>query len=41
MGQPKDEIEMIVNEQVDRSINFSQVVCVMIDCMEAFTSVDM
>lgn len=40
-GLPKDQVEIMVNEQVDKSIDFSHVVCVMIDCMEAFTSVDM
>ena len=40
-GEPKDVIEMMVNDQVQQSINFSHVVCVMIDCMDAFTGVDM
>ena len=40
-GLPKDEVEILVNEQVDESINYSHVVCVMIDSMEAFTGVDM
>lgn len=40
-GLPKDEIEMMVNEQVETSVNYSHVVCVMIDSMNAFTSVDM
>jgi len=40
-GMPKDEVEIMVNEQVDATINYSHVVCVMIDCMQAFTSVDM
>lgn len=40
-GLPKDQVEIMVNEQVDNSIDFSHVVCVMIDCMEAFTSMDM
>jgi len=32
---------MMVNEQVENSLNFSHVVCVMIDSMQAFTTVDM
>ena len=32
---------MMVNDQVDQSINYSHVVCVMIDSLEAFTGVDM
>jgi len=40
-GLPKDEVEMMVNEQVDEAINYSHVVCVMIDSMQAFTSADM
>ena len=40
-GLPKDEVEMMVNDQVDQSINYSHVVCVMIDSLEAFTGVDM
>ena len=32
---------MMVNEQVEKSINFSHIVCVMIDCMNAFTTGDM
>lgn len=40
-GQPKDRLEVLVNEQVSDSLNYSHVVCVMIDCMQAFTSVDM
>ena len=40
-GLLKDEVEMMVNDQVDQSINYSHVVCVMIDSLEAFTGVDM
>jgi GTP-binding protein len=32
---------MMVNEQVDNAIKYSQVVCVMIDSMAAFTAMDM
>lgn len=31
----------MVNEQVQNTINYSHVVCVMIDSMQAFTAVDM
>jgi len=40
-GQPKDEVEILVNEQVEEAIKYSHVVCVMIDSMEAFTAMDM
>lgn len=40
-GLPKDEVEIMVNEQVQNTINYSHVVCVMIDSMQAFTAVDM
>jgi predicted GTPase len=40
-GLPKEQVDILVNEQVDQSINYSHVVCVMIDCMEAFTNTDM
>jgi predicted GTPase len=40
-GLPKNEIDMMVNEQVQNSVNYSHVVCVMIDSMQAFTTVDM
>jgi GTPase len=37
----KDKVEMLVNEQVETAIRYSQVVCIMIDAMEAFTGLDM
>ena len=40
-GLPKDQVEILVNEQVQKSIDYSHVVCVMIDSMQAFTSTDM
>ena len=40
-GLPKTEVDMKVNEQVDDVINYSNVVCVMIDSLSAFTAVDM
>ena len=40
-GLPNEQIDILVNEQVDETINYSHVVCVMIDCMEAFTGTDM
>ena len=40
-GLPKERIDILVNEQVDQTIAYSHVVCVMIDSMQAFTSVDM
>lgn len=40
-GLPKTQVDLIVNEQVDQVVNYSHVVCVMIDCMDAFTGVDM
>lgn len=40
-GLPKDKVEMMVNEMVDRTVAYSHVVCVMIDCMDAFTATDM
>jgi len=40
-GLPKTSVDMLVNEQVETTVNYSHVICVMIDCMQAFTSVDM
>ena len=40
-GLPKDEIDVMVNDQVQKTVNYSHVVCVMIDSMQAFTGVDM
>lgn len=40
-GLPKTEVDMKVNEQVDEVINYSHVVCVMIDSLSAFTAADM
>lgn len=40
-GPAKTEVDIKVNEQVDSVINFSHVVCVMIDSNEAFTASDM
>ena len=40
-GLPKDRVEMLVNEMVDKTVGYSHVVAVMIDCMDAFTSTDM
>ena len=40
-GLPKTSADMLVNEQVETTVNYSHVICVMIDCMQAFTSVDM
>lgn len=40
-GHIKTEVDMLINEMVDKSINFSQVCICMIDSMEAFTGADM
>lgn len=40
-GLPKTEVDMMVNDQVDKSLNYSHVVIMMIDSMQAFTSIDM
>ena len=40
-GLAKTEFDIKVNEQVDSVINFSHVVCMMIDSDEAFTASDM
>ena len=40
-GLPKDEVDLMVNDQVQKTVNYSHVVCVMIDSMQAFTGVDM
>jgi GTPase len=37
----KDRVELAVNEMVDDTIGYSHVVAIIIDCMEAFTAVDM
>lgn len=38
---PKDRIDMAVNELVQKTVDHSHVVAVLIDCMEAFTAIDM
>ncbi len=40
-GVPKDRIELAVNELVEKTVDHSHVVAVLIDCMEAFTAIDM
>lgn len=40
-GLPKDAVDLMVNDQVQQTVNYSHVVCIMIDSMEAFTGVDM
>lgn len=40
-GHAKDVVDLMVNDQVEQSINYSHVVVVMIDAMQAFTAVDM